>query len=424
MQRLQRWSYSSIQTDVFAKYYTRSITACARRRLRRVKVNESGPLPEVDYTHLLSHPDAASGGCPALFLAPMENLADRPFRMAFVETIGGADEYCTEFLRVPAIKDHPHHVAKGIAATYSGWELGNTPLGVQIMGSYLPVIDEIVPRLIARGAPRIDLNCGCPASKVTGKGAGSSLLKDPDSLHELVKHIVGLVAGRVPVSVKMRAGYHDDNLFMENAVSIQEAGATFVTIHPRTRSQGYSGHANWELISRAKQILDIPVIGNGDVNTVDAAKELWQLTKCDGIMIGRGAIQDPLIFHRIRQSLSNEQCAAPSAAFLSSEAEHICSFLRAFAHYTLLTSDDHRCPAPRFKQLLAYMFTWNPKYEPYLRRFRRQCPSRSELIQFVEEICSVVHEHHHDGGLGQSVLINHMTLAKEKHKPIAGLSTC
>lgn len=126
----------------------------------------SGSLASIDYAKLLrrSEPDA----CPALFLAPMENLADRPFRMAFMETLGGPDECCTEFLRVPAMKDHPQRVARGLAATYSGWELGDTPLGAQIMGTYLPVIDELVPRLIERGAPRIDFNCGCPASKVCG----------------------------------------------------------------------------------------------------------------------------------------------------------------------------------------------------------------------------------------------------------------
>lgn len=83
-----------------------------------------------------------------------------------METLGGADECCTEFIRVPHLQDHPKLVAKGLAATYSGWELTDVPLGAQVMGSYLPIMDELVPKLIQRGAPRIDLNCGCPASKV------------------------------------------------------------------------------------------------------------------------------------------------------------------------------------------------------------------------------------------------------------------
>ena len=87
-----------------------------------------------------------------------------------------------------------------------------------------------------------------------------SLLRDPECLHLLVKHLVGLTAGRVPVSVKMRAGYYDASRFLENALSIQEAGASFVTIHPRTRRQGYSGRADWDLIAQAKQALHIPVV--------------------------------------------------------------------------------------------------------------------------------------------------------------------
>lgn len=128
----------------------------------------SGALPSVDYASLLDgSARRQQGRCPALFLAPMENLADRPFRMAFMQAIGGPDECCTEFIRVPQLQDHPNQVAKGLAAAYSGWELTDTPLGAQIMGSYLPVMDELVPKLIERGAPRIDLNCGCPASKVS-----------------------------------------------------------------------------------------------------------------------------------------------------------------------------------------------------------------------------------------------------------------
>ena len=131
----------------------------------------SGELPSQDYVKLLSRSE--NGGCPALFLAPMENLADRPFRMAHSRTVCGFDEACTEFIRVPNNTAEPFRFAKGLAKCYNAKELGNVPLAAQIMGNYLPIMEFLVPRLVDQGAPRIDLNCGCPASGVTGKGAGS-----------------------------------------------------------------------------------------------------------------------------------------------------------------------------------------------------------------------------------------------------------
>lgn len=145
-----------------------------------------------------------------------------------------------------------------------------------------------------------------------------SLLRNPRVLYDFVKHIIELVDGQVPVSVKMRAGFDDSSLFSENIAGIEAAGASFVTVHPRTRRQGYSGKADWSLIGKAKSTVSIPVvqllyylssvhgslllkthgmsfmfnlsmqIGNGDVNSPEAAMQMWQETHCDGIMIGRG----------------------------------------------------------------------------------------------------------------------------------------
>ena len=142
----------------------------------------------------------------------------------------------------------------------------------------------------------MDLNCGCPASVVTGKGAGSSLLRDPTYLYESVAAVARGVHGTgCAVTLKLRSGYDDRGLLRENLLAAQAGGAQFVTLHPRTRREGYAGRARWADIAFAADLLDVPVVGNGDVTSPSKAFELVRLTNCAGVMIGRGAVQDPLV---------------------------------------------------------------------------------------------------------------------------------
>ncbi|GLC71316.1 hypothetical protein PLESTF_001102200 [Pleodorina starrii] len=311
--------------------------------------------PSIDYVGRLKGYKYGQGSCPMLFLAPMENLADRPFRRALAATIGGFDEACTEFLRIPGRSDNPLGSIRGVTspARYDPRELqglsglgrlggggggddggggggagggggGGIPLGAQIMGSNPEYMGMAARYLVqVRGAPRVDLNCGCPANTVTGNGAGSSLLRTPRLLGDIVEAMVREVGGEAPVSVKLRAGFDDTSLLEDNLLAAQEAGASFVTLHPRTRGQAYSGAADWGLIARAVELLDIPVIGNGDVVSVSRAHALLRETGCHGLMVGRGAVHDPLIFHRIRHSFSSrgadDEAAAAAAAAAAGE---------------------------------------------------------------------------------------------------------
>lgn len=249
----------------------------------------------VDYNSLFAR------ATPALLLAPMEQLGDCVFRRALASTVGGFDEACTEFIRVADQSDHPERSAKGVAKRYVRDELGSVPLAAQIMGSN-PEMCARVTHILGKvkGAPRVDLNCGCPANTVTGKGAGSSLLRTPEKLGATVEAMVKAAQGSFPVTVKMRSGFLDISLFKENLLAAQEGGASFVTVHPRTKKEGYRGRANWDLIREAKSLLKIPVVGNGDVTSPEDAEKLLKETKCDAIMIGRGAVQDPLIFWKIK----------------------------------------------------------------------------------------------------------------------------
>ncbi len=133
---------------------------------------------------------------------------------------------------------------------------------------------------------------------MTGKGAGSSLLKEPEFLHEVAKSIVQAVS--IPVTLKMRSGFEDTSLFKENLFAAQESGIRYLTLHPRTKADGYGPPANWDLIAQAKSLLRIPVVGNGDILTVNDALKMLVHTGCDALMIGRGSIINPFIFHQIK----------------------------------------------------------------------------------------------------------------------------
>lgn len=237
-------------------------------------------------------------GCPYLFLAPMEGVGDRPFRKAMAG-IGGFDEAVTEFLRVP----RNAHV-ESLSERYVAAELFPIPLAAQIMGGEWELMAAMAKELEKRGAPRIDLNCGCPSNTVTGRGAGSSLLKEPKTLHDIAKAMVSAV--NVPVSIKMRSGFDDISLFKENLKAAEESGVSFITLHPRTKVDGYGPPARWDLIAEAKSILKVPLVGNGDILTREDALKMLKETKCDALMIGRGAVINPLIFHEIRAVFNPE----------------------------------------------------------------------------------------------------------------------
>jgi tRNA-dihydrouridine synthase C len=231
-------------------------------------------------------------GCPFLILAPMEGVGDRTFRRALA-TIGGFDEAVRDFLRVPKNA----HV-KSLARQYDSQELSPIPLAAQVMGADPDLVAEMGIELEKRGAGRIDLNCGCPSNTVTGRGAGSSLLKEPNFLHEIAKALVKAVS--VPVTIKMRSGFDDTGLFTENLLAAEASGARYITLHPRTKQEGYGPPARWDLITHAKKLLKIPVVGNGDILSVDDALRMLHETGCDALMIGRGSVINPFIFHQIK----------------------------------------------------------------------------------------------------------------------------
>ncbi len=182
------------------------------------------------------------------------------------------------------------------------------PINIQIFGSDLNSFVEAAKFIEKEIKPDIiDINMGCPVPKVAVKSqAGSALLKNPDKVYEIVKRVVNSIS--IPVTVKIRSGWDINSInAVEIAKVVEKAGASAICIHPRTRAQGYSGLSNWSIIKKVKEAVNIPVIGNGDINTIYDAKRMIEETGCDAIMIGRATLGNPWFIRECLEFIENNK---------------------------------------------------------------------------------------------------------------------
>ena len=185
------------------------------------------------------------------------------------------------------------------------------PLAIQLFGSDPKVAAEAARIAADEGADIIDLNMGCPVPKVVRQGAGAALLRDAATVAILVDAVRQAVS--VPVTVKTRSGWSQSKInVLEVARVAEDAGADAITIHPRTARQGFYGSADWSLIAKVKQAVNIPVVGNGDVTRPEDVEKMRQLTQCDGVMIGRGAMGSPWIFKQARDLTKGQAVSSPT----------------------------------------------------------------------------------------------------------------
>ena len=247
-----------------------------------------------------------------VLLAPMEDVTDASFRAICKEQ--GADMVYTEFIPSDGlIRDAKKALAKMVTSD------AEAPIGIQIYGNDPSAMVEAA-RMADRaaeiagghGADVIDINFGCPVSKIAGRGAGSGMMREPDKMVAITKAIVDAVSK--PVTVKTRLGWDESSkIIVELAERLQDTGIQALTIHGRTRCQMYKGEADWTLIAevKANPRMHIPIIGNGDISSAEGAKEAFERYGVDGIMVGRASFGRPWIFREIKHLLTTGEILPP-----------------------------------------------------------------------------------------------------------------
>lgn len=290
-----------------------------------------------------------------LFLAPMEGVTDWAMR-DLLTSLGGIDQCVTEFLRVTD-KLHPYKVfekncpeLKTGSRTRSG-----TPVFVQLLGGQANPLAENALRAHEMGALGVDLNFGCPAKTVNRHDGGASLLKSSERLYNIVKTVRDAVPSTTPVTAKVRLGFDDPSHCLDNVKACEDAGATWVTVHCRTKTDGYKPPAYWEWIPKIQERTKVKIIANGEIWSVKDFAKCQAETNCEDFMIGRGALRNPYVFKEIKAHLATQKMEGATLVSPSS-LELIVPFFDACTVYV----NDHFATA-RTKQWLNQLRFVSPK---------------------------------------------------------------
>ena len=329
------------------------------------------------YMPVKTFPFAVPNAVP-LYLAPMAGVSESPFRRLCHDH--GADVVVTEFLSAEGIRrENP--------ATVDKLRFGKEerPIGVQIFGADPEAMGEAAALITDVFQPEfIDINFGCPVKKVVRRNGGSGCLKDLDLVQEIIRAVSR--STHLPVTCKIRSGWSEE---MRNPVSIalrcQEAGARVLALHARTRTQMYTGSANWDEIAAVVAALDIPVLGNGDIKTAADALRMYEHTRCDGIMLGRGSYGQPWVFNQIRALLNGEPL--PSVPTVDEK------FAVALEHARLVTAyeNDLVGAALEFRKHLGW-YVKGLHNSADLRRQLHQVKDFAEVEGIFERYLAAKHE--------------------------------
>lgn len=308
-----------------------------------------------------------------LYLAPMEGVVDHQVRR-LLTAIGGLDGCVTEFVRVTGAVLPPkvfHRCAPELAQqcrTPSG-----VPVKLQLLGGQPEYMALNAQRAVRAGALAIDLNFGCPAKTVNKNDGGACLLRQPERVHAVVKAVREALPPEIPVSAKIRLGFEDRSRYMENAYAIAEAGASEVTVHARSKADGYRPPAYWECIAEIREALEIPVIANGEIWSVADFNRCRQVTGCDRFMLGRGLLACPDLALQIKAHLNGEAYVPMT-----------------WGQTRQLLHDYYRISQPqypskhsgnRIKQWLVYLRRQYPEASSFFETIKReQVPERIEEI--------------------------------------------
>ncbi|HBA12779.1 MAG TPA: tRNA dihydrouridine synthase DusB [Bacteroidales bacterium] len=236
-------------------------------------------------------------GSQPVFLAPMEDVTDPPFRLLCKQF--GADMVYTEFVSSDALIREVNRTVQKLTVLD-----GERPVGIQIYGKETDAMVRAAEMVEQAGPELLDLNFGCPVKKVAGKGGGAGMLQNIPGMIEITRAVVDAV--KIPVTVKTRLGWNEESkIIVELAERLQDCGIKALTIHGRTRAQMYTGEADWTLIGKVKENprMTIPIIGNGDIDSPERAKECFDRYGVDAVMVGRASFGRPWIFREIKHYL-------------------------------------------------------------------------------------------------------------------------
>lgn len=299
-----------------------------------------------------------------LILAPMQGLSDAPMR-DLLTRIGGFDECVSEFVRIT----HTVHSRQTWLRAIPELAHGNlTPAGVpcvpQLLGSDAEMMKINALEAVRFGAKKIDLNFGCPAPTVNKHQGGAVLLKTPQKIFEIVKTLRQALPDDVVLTAKMRLGFENTDLALENAHAIAEGGATLLTVHARTKVEGYEPPAHWHWLDTIRRAVGIEVVANGDVFSLDDYIEIKKISGCRQVMIGRGAVMRPDLARQIKAYEQGKIIA--NADFY----EEVMAWIRLFFELCLTQSDNPKYAIARLKQWLGMMKKVLPEADVLFEKIR------------------------------------------------------
>lgn len=309
-----------------------------------------------------------------LVLAPMAGVSEAPFRQLCRRF--GADVVMSEFLSSEALRRRIDRVLAGAA-----FDDVERPIGIQIYGADPAAMAEAAALVAEHYRPEfIDINFGCPVKKVVKRNGGSGCLKDLDLVERVIRAVVG--ATSLPVTVKTRSGWNEETRDAVGiALRMQDAGAAAFTLHARTRSQMFRGQADWDEIARVVAALEIPVIGNGDLDTPEDILGMKSQTGCAAVMVGRGSFGNPWLFRRARVALTTGVVPPPPSADerMAVALEH--------ARLALRLQGDSRRTMIEFRK----HFGWYTKGLPHASQLRQRL-FQVESFAEAEDVLSAYRE--------------------------------